>query len=99
MATANQAILEWDANTEPDLAGYRLYFGQYISGAGTCIFTGMKQVGLVTTTTLQSEFTWDGPWYVGISAFDTSNNESPIAFNVAITKHITRTGSQLIARR
>lgn len=64
---------EWDANTETDLAGYRLYMsstsGQYISH--------IKQVGKVTTTTLENVDIDPGEIiYFVLTAFDLDNNES-----------------------
>jgi len=64
---ADEITLAWDANTEEDLAGYRLYFGpasrDYIS---------YIDVGNVTTyTTDVADQT-----YIAATAYDTESNES-----------------------
>jgi len=65
--------LQWEANTESDLAGYRVYCsptaGQY--GAAT------QQVGLVTTwTTIIQSMAVASVRYCVLTAFDTNGNES-----------------------
>ena len=72
---------EWDANTETDLAGYRLYFstvqgvhvkGQYLS-----------QVGKVTTTTDTIEIYPGEVVYYVLTAFDTEGKESAFSNEVS----------------
>jgi hypothetical protein len=64
------AYIEWDANTEPDLAYYRVYYGL---GPG-------DYLGFTTTTNtfylFAGELTQDGTYYFSVTAVDTSNNES-----------------------
>jgi hypothetical protein len=89
----NNAILTWNANTESDLAGYNIYFGQQPG-----VFTSIHTLGLVTTTTLlNTVFNNDGTWRFAVSAFDTSSNES--ALSTLVTKRIVRTASKLVVRR
>jgi len=67
---AAQIKLSWDPNTEPDLAGYKVYYGKASRAYDTPI-----NVGNVTTYTLTG-LTPGQPFYIGVTAYDTSNNES-----------------------
>jgi len=65
-----RATISWNANTEPDLAGYRVYHG-----TTTGVYTEFVDVGNVTT------YQWNGllpgfTHYFVVTAYDTSNNES-----------------------
>jgi hypothetical protein len=62
--------LAWDANSEPDLAGYRLYWG---TGSGTYQFT--QQLGLTTNHTV-TNLVLGQTWYFVVTAFNTSGLES-----------------------
>jgi len=74
IAMAAEVTFTWDANTEPDLAGYQLYqsdaSGDYIFGGGNHVFS--IQAGIETCVLDVSE----GGWYWVLTAFDTSGNES-----------------------
>lgn len=65
----------WDANSESDLAGYRLYqsdtAGQYEFGSEFAITTIPK--GSVTTTLKDIP---EGIWFFVVTAYDDSGNES-----------------------
>lgn len=69
--------LSWTANTEPDLAGYRPYWGQAPGN-----YTNQAQVGLQTNYTVSG--LTEGTWYFALSAFDTSGNESVKSIEVAV---------------
>lgn len=69
--------LAWTANTEPDLAGYRPYWGM-TSGN----YTSQAQVGLQTNYTVTG--LTEGTWYFALSAFDTSGNESGKSIEIAV---------------
>lgn len=75
------ATLTWNANTEADLAGYRIY-----RGFGTTSPTLLASVGKVTTYTdttlpnISQDVTYN------LTAFDTSGNES--AHSVSVTKTV-----------
>ena len=64
----------WNANSEADLAGYRLYKtdvpGSYTFGEGNQI--GGALAGTETVTILEH----DGTWYYVVTAYDTAENES-----------------------
>ncbi len=72
---ASDVSFEWDANTEPDLAGYRLYqsttSGQYTYGVTTAVKT--IPVG---TTTATVDVPVDGVYFWVVTAFDNGGNES-----------------------
>ena len=67
---AAQLRLAWDANTEADLTGYKFYYGTASRSYGVPI-----NVGKVTTYTL-SGLTGGQRYYVALTAYDTTNNES-----------------------
>jgi hypothetical protein len=72
-----QATISWNANTEPDLAGYRVYHDT-TSG----IYTDVVTLGLVTS------YQWGGltggqTHYFVVTAFDTSGNESARSVQVS----------------
>jgi len=78
-ATKPSVELEWDANTEPDLAGYKLYYG-FTSGVyGTHFEAGnrleWKAVQLEENTT----------YYFALTAYDTFGNESDYSNEVMYT--------------
>lgn len=64
--------LEWNANTEPDLAGYKIY-GATSSGAyGAAVATVPANATSFVATGLQPGVTY----FFVITAFDTAGNES-----------------------
>ena len=69
-----EVTLGWDANTETDLAGYRIYKsnapGIYEYGADHCAIE--VAAGTETATIIVI----DGVWFFVATAFDTSDNES-----------------------
>lgn len=65
--SAAQLSFTWSANTETNLAGYRLYYGPQSHA-----YTNFLQVGRVTGATLQIE----GKQFFALSAFNTANQES-----------------------
>ena len=66
---------EWDANTETDLAGYRLYMSTTL---GTYVFGSGSEVAeiLVGTETVILESIPSGTYFWVLTAFDTGGNES-----------------------
>ena len=67
---AAQLRLAWDANTESNLAGYKLHYGTASRSYGVPII-----VGNVTTYTLTG-LTGGQTYYLALTAYDTANNES-----------------------
>ena len=65
----SDVTLSWDANTEADLAGYRLHYGN-----APGIYDNQVDVGLVTIHTVAD--LPDGTYYFALTAYDTSANES-----------------------
>jgi hypothetical protein len=68
--TTGALSLTWAANTEPDLAGYRVYFGTQSGVYGPPI-----TVGNVTAYQLNN-LTMNTTYFVSITAVDTAGNES-----------------------
>ena len=67
---AAQIRLAWDQNTESDLAGYKVYYGTTSGTYGTPI-----DAGNVTTYTMTG-LTLGQTYFVTVTAYDTSPNES-----------------------
>jgi hypothetical protein len=65
-----EITLAWDANTEPDLAGYNIYFG-----TASRNYSEPINVGDVTEVTLTG-FNDGGTYYFAATAYDEDDNES-----------------------
>ena len=72
--------VSWDANTEPDLAGYRIYAGR-TSGVYGSAGTPIQVTQPLTSGTVILD--GSGTWYFAVTAFDDSNNESGFSTEVA----------------
>jgi hypothetical protein len=70
----------WSANTESDIAGYKVYYGKS-SGS----YTNSINVGNVTTHTITGLST-GRTYYIAISAFDKSGNENKLSTATSITR-------------
>ncbi len=77
-AYAMDITLAWDANTEPDLAGYKLYYGG-LSGS----YSQSIDVGDVTIFQI-SALTDKESYYFAATAYDTEGNESGYSNEVSI---------------
>jgi uncharacterized repeat protein (TIGR02543 family) len=81
LAFSAEIKLAWDANTEPDLAGYKIYYGTSPrtgtdpKSCSLCGYSTVVPLGKVTSYTLGSLITGQN-YYVSLTATDTSNNES-----------------------
>lgn len=85
MVMAGSSVtFEWDANTEPDLAGYRLYqtttSGQYTFGDGNQVATIPAGTETVTLPDVP-----DGTYYWVATAYDTQELESGPSNEVSAT--------------
>jgi chitinase len=69
-ARAEQVTLAWDANTEPDLAGYKVHYGT-VSGS----YTTSLDVHKVTTSSIGT-LTAGQTYYFAVTAYNSSNKES-----------------------
>ena len=70
-AQAATVQVTWNANTEPDLAGYRLYVGQAPGQYGEPV-----DVGNVTGHVMEITPEYGATYYFALTAYDTSGNES-----------------------
>jgi len=82
----HSAIISWSANTEPDVAGYRIYYGTDPLVLSLAYDTLSAAVLTNTFLTLPSY----GQWYFNVTAYDTSNNES--LHSATVTKQIIDDG-------
>lgn len=76
------AQVSWNANTEPDLAGYKVYYG-----TSPGVYTVTIDVGLTATPSTPSHtiynLTKGTTYYFNVTAYDTSNNESGFGTEVS----------------
>ena len=77
--SAAQVTLSWDANTEPNLAGYKVYYG--VSSGN---YQPYKDVGKTTTTSISS-LQSGSTYYFAITAYDHSGSESEYSNEVSYT--------------
>jgi hypothetical protein len=72
--------LTWEANTEPDLAGYKVYVG---TSSGKYDFPGSPfKVGKVTTYTV-TNLEPNTTYFFAISAYNDNGKESPLSDEVS----------------
>ncbi len=76
---ATGLLVTWSPNTEPDLAGYRVYYG-----TESATYTQMKDVGKVTSCILDG-LVIGQTYYVVVTAYDLNNNESAPSLEVSAT--------------
>jgi len=89
VAHAGEVNLAWDPNTEPDVAGYRVYYGlgsrnydhvMEVGNCTSCLVTGLEQgrtyyfaATAVNTANIESDFSNE------VSAALSTSNQSPLA--------------------
>ena len=89
-ALAGTATVSWTANTESDLASYKIYYGtspRTGTDPKTCGMCGYStKVDVVKVLTYTFNNLIDGQtYYFSVSAYDTSNNESSFSGEVSKT--------------
>lgn len=72
------ATISWNANTEPDLAGYRVYYG-----TASGVYNPAIDVGNTTSYTF-SGLLPNTTYYFAITAYDTSGNESAFSTEISM---------------
>ena len=77
LSNAAEVTLQWDPKAEPDLAGYRLYYGTS-SGNYQVNF----DVGNSTSTTVNL-YQDDTTYYFAVTAYDTHGNESDFSLEAS----------------
>jgi hypothetical protein len=83
--SVGQIRLAWDPNTEPDVAGYQIYYG-----TSSRNYRYSVDVGNVTTYTIQG-LTQGVTYYIALTAYDSADNESD--FSNEVSGSITETVS------
>ena len=78
--TNKTVSLQWEPNTEPDLAGYKLYYG-----TSTGVYTVTNDVGGVTSTSV-AELTAGIEYFFALTAYNTTALESTFSNEVSDTK-------------
>lgn len=78
-ARSASVSLGWDANTEPDLAGYKLYYG-----TASRTYSGNLTVGNYSSCTI-SGLTEGRTYYFAVTAYNTKGLESPYSKELSYT--------------
>lgn len=78
--------VSWNANTEADLAGYKLYYGTASGVYGLPV-----DVGKVTSYSVTVNPKVTTTYYVTLTAYDMSGNESPKSDEASITVTVADT--------
>lgn len=73
----NSIKLEWDPNTETNLAGYLVYYGTASGG-----YSASNRLGVVTNTTVAG-LAGDRTYYFALTAYDTKGLESDFSNEVS----------------
>lgn len=103
VAANNNVQLAWNANTEPDLAGYIVFYTMepnFFTTGGNGFF---RDIGNITSYTFPDvtetshPMNADGRWYFAVVAKDTSGNISN--FSNVVSKRIIRFGNKLKRRK
>ena len=69
----NTAVLSWDANSDTDLAGYRVYYG---TSPGAYLQPRGQGIVVTRTTFTVTNLDHGVRYYFAVTAFDGSSNES-----------------------
>jgi hypothetical protein len=95
LISGETVTLAWNANTEPDLAGYHVYYGTVSRGTKTdpnnffyedC----MRAIPKARTTITIDKIAPGQTFYFGVTAYDTAGNESSFSNEVSMTGAVVR---------
>ena len=78
-ARAEQVTLAWDANTEPDLAGYKVHYGTVSGSYATSVDVHKVTTAIVTGLTAGQTY------YFAATPYNAANNESGYSNQVSYT--------------
>ena len=81
-ANAIDFTLSWDGNSEPDIAGYKVYYKANSSGQPAGDYDNIIDVGNVTTRTLEG-LEEGVVYYFAVTAYDTSGLESDFSNEIS----------------
>lgn len=80
MRSTYSLLLTWDPNSEPDLAGYKVYCGSVSKQYGLPTTLPMPHAPTATVSLLTP-----GIYFCAVTAYDTANNESGFSMEVSKT--------------
>ena len=87
VAEAAVLVLEWDANREPDLAGYRIHWGAISRGTNThsaqFMYGNTKEILPTVTRTAIRDVPVNRTSYITVTAFNTQGAESSFGYEIA----------------
>jgi chitinase len=98
VASASTVILQWDANTETDLAGYKVYYSntnvQPFVGTGAVEGASGITIAKGTTTATLSGLNPAKAYYFAVTAYNTSGMES-VYSNIVVVPAFPKSPSNL----
>ncbi len=80
-AATAAAVMAWDQNNEPDMAGYRVYRATGPGAYGAPVASLSPLASSYSATNLQPGTTY----YFVVTAYDTTGNESPRSNELVVT--------------
>lgn len=83
---SQEVVVAWESNDEPDLLGYKVYYGYASRRYETCI--DVRLVTEYTLTTLPES----GTFYFAVTAYDVAGNESDYSQEVSISLNVPSDG-------
>lgn len=72
---AGDIVISWNANTEPDLTGYKVHYGVAHRVYGTPSDVGNTLTYTITGLTA-------GTYYISVTAYDSQGNESDYSYEL-----------------
>ncbi len=88
ISLAKDVTLQWDANSEPDLAGYRVYYKANSSGQPSGDYDTVVDAGNTTSKTIEG-LEDDIVYYFAVTAYDTSGLESDFSNEITTAPVVT----------